>query len=199
MNFIKSRWFPAILAVFLCCSTTAFLIFSQREALFANLPKVNIETPPLLWSFKDAEIEKFVDELRSERKKLETRELDLEKASAQLATERGELAKVRSDVQVLRDQFSGAIVEMQEAEAKNLKSLSATYSSMSPATAVNVLAQMDETMVVKILYLMKTDKVAAIFQEMASPHTPDDGMVKLAARLSDKLRLLKVSKDPQKQ
>jgi flagellar motility protein MotE (MotC chaperone) len=198
MNFLKSRWFPAILAALLCCGTTAILIFLQREALFANLPKVNIEAPPLLWSFKDAEIEKFVSELRAERKKLEARELDLEKANVQLATERAELEKVRSDVQTLRDQFSAAIVEMQDAEAKNLKTLAATYSSMAPAAAVSVLAEMDETMVVKILFLMKTDKVAAVFQEMARPRNPDLGLAKRAAHLSDKLRLLKVSKDPQK-
>ncbi|MDD5348797.1 MAG: hypothetical protein PHQ12_01180 [Chthoniobacteraceae bacterium] len=195
MNFLKSPWTAAILAVLANLGITAWLIMSQQAALFANLPKVNIETPPLMWSFKDAEIEKFVAELRAERKKLDARELDLEKMRARLATEREELVKVQNDIQASRDQLTASIVEMQETEAANLKSLSTTYSTMAAPAVVNIFAEMDETMVVKILSLMKADKVGAIFQEMARPRTPDIGMAKRAALLSDKLRLLKARKD----
>lgn len=198
MNFIKSRWFPVILAVLLGLATTGFMIMSQRAALFADLPKVNIETPPLFWTFKDAEIEKFVKELRDQHRKLDARELDLEKMSAQLDSEREELVKVKNDIQTARDQLSAAISEIQESEAKNLKSLAATYSTMAAPAAVNILAEMDEGMVVKILSLMKTDKVAAIFQEMGRAR-PNNDMSKRAAHLSDRLRLVNAIKNQQSQ
>ncbi len=194
MSFFKSRWFPVILAILLSFGTSGYLLMSQWGALFYNLPKVNIEAPPLLWSFKDAEVERLVKELREERKKLDAREADLEKTSAQINVEREELAKVQNDIQASRDQLSAAIVEMQETEAKNLKSLAATYSTMAAPSAVNILAEMDETLVVKIISLMKTDKVAAIFQEMGR-RSPDSDMPKRAARLSDKLRLVKANKE----
>ena len=198
MKFLKSRWAALILAALINIVITACLISSQKESLFTNLPMVNIDTPPLLWSFKDAEVENMITELRAERKKLDSQEVDLEKTSAQVTSEREELVKVRNEIQAERDQLSAAIVEMQESEAKNLKSLSATYSTMSPSSVVNIFAELDDMMVTKILALMKPDKVGGVFQEMARPRTPDDGMAKRAARLSDKLRLLKAKKDTPK-
>lgn len=195
MRFLKLRWISFIVGILLSMCTTAGLIYSQKAALFANLPQVNIETPPLLWSFRNEEVEKLISELRAERKNVEKREIELESMSAQIASERAELEKVRNDIQVSRNQLSASIVEMQEAEAKNLKSLSATYSAIAAPAAVSVLMEMDEAMAVKILSLMKPDKVGAIFQEMARSRTGDGNLSKRAAQLSDKLRMLKAKKD----
>lgn len=199
---LSRGWLIGIVAVVTNIGTTGAMLYSQKDTLFPDLTAVeSVEpsAPPLLWSFSDNEVEKFVSELRDQRKKLETREGDMEKLSAQLASERDELRVVRNDIQVMRDQLSAAILEVQESEVKNLKSLSQTYSAVSAPAAVAILCEMDETMAVKLLSLMKADKVGAIFQEMARAQTPDGVMVKRAARMSDKLRLLKASKkDTQK-
>jgi flagellar motility protein MotE (MotC chaperone) len=198
MNFFKSRWFPVLLAVVLSLGTSGYLIMFQWTSLFTDLPKIAFEAPPLLWSFKDTDIEKYISELRDERKKFESREADLEKTAAQVAAQRAELIKVQNDIKASREQFNAAIADIQEGELKNLRSLANTYANMAPPAAVNILAQMDETMVVKILALMKTDKVAGIFQEMGNSRNPDSDMAKRAARLSDRLRLVKERKDSQK-
>jgi hypothetical protein len=53
---------------------------------------------------------------------------------------------------------------------------------------------MDDTTVVKILSLMKSDVVGPIFEEMAGTNGPEGTLAKRAAALSDKLRLMKATK-----
>lgn len=192
MKLFSSFWTVGFLALVLNVGTTAYLIYSQREtfSVMEQVPE-NTAPPPKLWSFKSDEIEQLVTELKAEKQKLETRETDIGKLSAQLQTEKTELEKVRDDIKAMREEMSKAIPEVQEAEVKNLKTLSQTYSTLTPQAAVAIFREMDEQMSVKILSMMKTDKVGAILQEMARQQDKDENMAKRAARISDKLRLLK--------
>ena len=76
-------------------------------------------------------------------------------------------------------------------EAKNLRSLAQTYSTLTPHAAVAIIREMDDTTVVKILSLMKPDVVGPIFEEMAGASGGDTSLAQHAAVLSDKLRLMK--------
>jgi len=197
MNVLQSGWTIGIMAVLINLGTTAALVYSQKDMILTARPEATVKPPPLLWSFRDDEVDKFVAELREQRKKVETREGDIEKLAAQLAAEREELKMVRNEIQSERDALTASIVEVQESESKNIKTLAVTYSSLSAPAAVAIISQLDELMAVKILSAMKPDKVGAIFQEMARPPTTDPTMVKRAARMSDKLRLLKNAKKEQ--
>jgi hypothetical protein len=194
MNFLKSYWTAAILVIVLNLSTTVGLVLLQSESLRPVVQPGPVEQAPLFWSFSGVEVDKMVFELQSERKELEARESDLEKVAAQIAAEREELKTMRGDIESARNQLSTAIVEIQEAEVKNLKSLALTYSSMAASSAVPILCEMDEKMAVKILAQMKADKSGAIFQEMARTQSPDGTLVKRAAHMADLLRLLKPNK-----
>lgn len=191
-------WLPAILAVIVHTALSAFLLLQSWETMRPHVPTPRIKPPPILWSFETLEFEKFVTELQSEQKKLEEREQELEKLNAAIKAERRELEKVRNDIQTARNALSSSVIELEQGEAKNLKFLVTTYSSLPPQSAVNLFLEMDEPTVVKILALMKTDKVSAIFQEMAKPRGPDQSMAKRAAQLADKLRLLSAAKEAQK-
>lgn len=193
MRFLKSGWGLGGLAVILSLGTTAGVIYKHRNELsVAQVPeRVVVEAPPVLWSFKFQDIENLFDDLKAQRKRLEEREVELEKAGAQLASEKSELNKMRSEIELLRKELSDAIIQVQEQEYKNLKSLAQTYSNVSPQAAVTIFSEMDDAMAVKILSLMKADKVGGIFQEMAKHATKDAEVAKRAARLSDRLRLLK--------
>jgi len=193
MRFLQSTWGLVLLGIILYVGTTAGVIYKHRKELFvARVPeRVAVEAPPVLWSFKFQEIENLFDDLKAQRKRLEERELELEKAGAQLASEKKELAQMRSEIEALRKEISDTIIEIQEREYKNLKSLAQTYSNVSPQAAVTIFSEMDEAMAVKILSLMKADKVGAIFQEMAKNAAKDAELAKRAVRLSDRLRLLK--------
>ena len=87
--------------------------------------------------------------------------------------------------------LSALVIEITADESKNLKSLAATYASLSPPAAVAILREMDDTTVVKILSLMKSDVVAPIFEQMAVTPGPDGTLAKRAGALSEKLRLMK--------
>jgi len=191
VKFLFSSVGILILALVLGLGTTGGLIYSQR-ATFKVVEK--LELPPRLWSFKTEEIDSLVNELKAERKKLDKREGDLEQTSAHIEAERQELDKVKASIKAMRDEISKEIPEVQEVEIKNLKTLSQTYSNITPTAAVVIFQEMDERNVVKILSLMKADKVAGILQEMSRTPDKDGTLAKLAARVSDKLRVLKTEK-----
>lgn len=191
-------WLPAILGLVLHLAVTSFLLLSAWETIRPPVPKPKIQPPPMLWSFDTLEFDKFVAELKSQHTKLQAQEQELEKISARVQAERRELEKMQADIQAARNALSSSVIELEQTEAKNLKFLVTTYAALPPQSAMNLFTEMDEVTVVKILSLMKTDKVSAIFQEMAKPRGNDQSMAKRAAQLADKLRLLSAKKEEPK-
>ena len=103
-------------------------------------------------------------------------------------------AKLRADVEALRREIADKVIEISADEAKNVRSLAATYTALSPRGAVAILREMDDSTAVKILSLMKPDIVGPIFEEMTRTGTSDAPLARRAALLSEKLRLMKASK-----
>lgn len=201
MKLLRSPLVLALLGVVLYLGTTFGILRSARETLLhsekeATPTAEHIMPPRSLWSFKPDEVDALAREVASERRKLDVRAASLDQQQAQLEAERAELDKKRQEVKTLRDQIVKALPEVQEIEAKNLKTLAQTYATMTPQAVVAILRESDETTAVKILSFMKADKVGAILQEMtrtqnASADPNSDTMAKRAARIADKLRLLK--------
>jgi len=108
-----------------------------------------------------------------------------------LNAERQELSKQRQQLESMRADISSRITTIQSDEVKNLKSLVATYSSLTPKATLTIFKEMDDTMVVKILSLMKTDTVSPLFEEMSKQGASDPAVARRVATLSEKLRLLK--------
>jgi len=192
MKLLKSGWMLALLAALLNVGTTGGLIFLQREIIFLAPSKlVHDDGKPRFWSFRADEVEALISALNSERAKLIARQTQLDKIAAHVEAEKQELEKTRQEIGAMRDQLTAAVPEIQESERKNLKTLAQTYAAMNPTGAVAIFRQMDDGMCVKILSLMKPDKVGEILQEM-SLQDKDDSLTKRAARISDKLRLMKL-------
>jgi flagellar motility protein MotE (MotC chaperone) len=188
MKLLKSGWVLAILAALLSIGTTGGLIYLQRETIFTPPSEAGAKDgKPYFWSFRAEDVDAFVAELKQERTKLVERQAELDKVAAHVEAEKAELEKTREDVGAMRDALSVEIPEIQESERKNLKTLAQTYSSMSPDAAVAILEQMDDTMCVKILSLMKPDKVGGILEGMSA-----GASAKRAALISEKLRLVKL-------
>ncbi len=161
----------------------------------AAIPQVHeVEGKAQGWDFWTIEIEGLSSELKEEKARLRQQSDLLNQRAARLASEQQELAKVRSDIEAMRAEINRKVVEITADESKNLKSLAQTYSSLSPKGAVAILREMDDTTVVKILSLMKSDVVGPIFEEMAKTTSPDGTLAKRAAVLSEKLRLMKATK-----
>lgn len=148
------------------------------------------------WDFWTIEIDGLSSELKEERARLRQQAEVLNQRAARLTSEQQELTKVRNDIEAMRVEINRKVIEITTDEMKNLKSLSQTYSSLTPKGAVAILREMDDTTIVKILSLMKSDAVGPIFEEMAKSSGPDGPLARRAAMLSEKLRLMKANKSP---
>ena len=101
-----------------------------------------------------------------------------------------------ADIEAMRAEIGRKVIEITADESKNLRTLAQTYSNLTPKGAVAILREMDDTTVVKILSLMKSDAVGPIFEEMAKTTAPDGTLARRAALLSEKLRLMKAARSP---
>ncbi|MGH8021181.1 MAG: MotE family protein, partial [Opitutaceae bacterium] len=79
-------------------------------------------------------------------------------------------------------------------EQKNLKTLAATYTTLSPAAALAIFKEMDDETVVKILAFMKPDPVGLILEEMALTKDGEGTLAGRAADISNKLRLKRLER-----
>lgn len=146
------------------------------------------------WDFWTIEIENLANELKEERGRMKKQAELLEQRASRLAAEEKEFSKLRAEVEALRKQVSDKMVEITADEAKNIRTLSQTYTNLTPKGAVAILREMDDSTAVKILSLMKPDVVGPIFEEMGRSAGSDTALAKRAAALSEKLRLMKAMK-----
>lgn len=146
------------------------------------------------WDFWTIEIENLSNELKEEKQRMKKQAEALDQRAARLAAEEKEFAKLRADVEGLRRQIADRVIEISADEAKNIRSLAQTYTSLSPRAAVAIIRELDDTTAVKILSLMKAEKVAPIFEELSKTAAADGPLARRAALLSEKLRLMKAAK-----
>lgn len=174
---------------------TGLGVFWHEAKSLAKAARVSHEvkkTPPRPdkpWDFWTLEIENLATELKDQKAAQAAREQAIAAREERLAAEQRELEKTRSQIASLRAELLGKMTELEADETKNLKTLAKTYSELSPKAAVGILRELDETTAVKILYLMKSDVVSPILQEMGA--SPDPSLAKRAAQLTDRLRLVK--------
>ena len=165
-----------------------------EHARAAQPAPVEVEGKSQGWDFWTIEMDGLSSELKEERARLRQQAETLNQRAARLASEQQELAKVRQDIEAMRTEINRKVIEITADESKNLKGLAQTYAGLTPRGAVAILREMDDTTVVKILSLMKSDSVGPICEEMTKTAGPDGLLAKRAAALSEKLRLMKASK-----
>jgi flagellar motility protein MotE (MotC chaperone) len=141
------------------------------------------------WYFKTAELDKYVEELKEREAQLGEREITLENLQAHLSVEREELLKLKAEIERRHKALSDEIIVVRRNEITNLRTLANSYSNITPAAAVAIFEQMDDTLVIKIVSLMKADVVAQILEELAKNGETNPAALRRAARLSEELRL----------
>jgi len=165
-----------------------------EQAIAAQPKKGPTELKRKGWDFWTIEIENLSNELKEERIRQKKQAELLEQRAARLAAEEKEFAKLRADVEALRKQIAEKVIEISADEAKNIRTLAATYTNLTPRAAVAIFREMDDATAVKILSLMKPDIVGPVFEEMSKTGGTDGSLARRAALLSEKLRLMKTSK-----
>ncbi len=200
MNFLTSPMGLAVLGALLHFGTLTAMLMPALALL--PQPQTTEEAPEKtllperMWSFKTQAVDEMIAELKKTRAKLDQEAKDAVILKTQIAAERAELERVQKGIVAMREELEKRIVEIQEPELKNLKTLANTYATMKPPAAVAILREMDENTVVKMLSLMKADQVGPILGEMpkATDRPGEETMARRAARMSDKLRLIQSAK-----
>ncbi|MCX6978206.1 MAG: hypothetical protein NTX04_09795, partial [Verrucomicrobia bacterium] len=159
MKLLQSGWALALIATLLSLGTTTVLVIPELSKLAP--PAVQVEEklalPAKLWSFKTDAMDELIKDLTTERAKLAEDEKRAVAMQSRAAAERSELDKKKAEIQAIRDEIDQRVVEIQEHEVKNLKTLAQTYSAMNASAAVAILRELDEDTAVKILSTMKVD------------------------------------------
>ena len=143
------------------------------------------------WNYYNQDIEFLITYLKQTSNLFRIRQKDLDELGQRLAAERAELASVTQSVARLRDDIDKQVIRIQDDEIINVKRLAKTYAGMEPSSAAKVFAELDEKLVVKVMSQMKDDQNAAILDALAKTNAQG---AKLAAALSDKLRLVSTGK-----
>lgn len=174
--------------------STRTLLPLLEKSIVAVVPKAPEELVERGWDFWTIEIDNLSNELKEERARVRKQAEMLDLRAGRLAAEEKELAKVRADIEKLRREIGEKVLEITGDEVKNLRTLSQTYTNLTPKAAVAIFKEIDDTTAVKILSLMKAEVVGAIFEEMARTAGTDGSLAKRAATLSEKLRHVKAAK-----
>jgi flagellar motility protein MotE (MotC chaperone) len=212
---LAAPWFLAVVA-FVVNAVSTFLMLkpeiekAKQVAIVTSEEKVVEEKkveeeriaalpPPPPWNFKTEAVDELVNELKASKEGLLDEMKDLSLLQTQISAEREEVEKLKAEVIRLRQELDARVVEVQEFEKDNLKKLVSTYAAMPPISAVPILKELDEDTVVKIFAQMKPDIVSKMLGTMASlvdknERLSEDSPARRAARISDKLRLMKTVK-----
>jgi flagellar motility protein MotE (MotC chaperone) len=198
MKLLRHPAFLILLGLLSGLSVGIFWFWRAADVVFAavvarHVAQVEARKPAAPWGFWTIEMENVASELKEERARVKEQTDQLAQREGRLASERQELEKVRSQIESLRNELATKVVEIQTDEAKNLRTLSQTYTVLTPRAAVTIFRDMDDVTVVKILSLMKSESVAPIFEEMSRASATDASLARRAATLSEKLRLVRTS------
>jgi hypothetical protein len=194
MNKLKNPVILVALGLFLGVGTSLFMFWKAAAPLVAAAKQGRVKVhaavkPEAPWDFWTIEIENLAAELKDAKAGLKKREDELIAREGRFTAERLELAKQRQQLEALRNEIANTVVSIKDDELKNMKSLAATYSNLSPKATLTIFKQMDDTTIVKLLALMKTDIVSPLFEELSKQAAADPALAKRAAQLSEKLRL----------
>ena len=190
-----------LLPVLLSVVPMMMMLTTASTALLGNISvqkaaELEAKRPPKPWDFWTPEVENLAKELVEQKAGFATREADLATREKRIAAEAKELDVMRQQIEALRGEIASRITEVQAQELKNIKTLSTTYSKVTPAAAVAIFNEMDVASVTKILSMMKVDLTSAILQEMGRSPGPDNVNAKRAAEISQRLRMMQPAKQP---
>lgn len=203
MNILTKPWFAAVLIVLLQPAVSCFLVMKSASAIVASLVAQAGEVGPEVmrpretrapWDMWTPELEKLAQELKTQRDGLKDREQAMTQLEARLASETAELTRTRKEIETQRAEIIQLLTTVGADEIKNLKSLAQTYATLSPKAACAIFSEMDDPTVVKILSLMKADTVGPIFEEMSKDKSEKNNQAQRAAKLSERLRLMRATK-----
>ena len=195
---LRSYWILGFLALIVNTGTLA-AVFLRHMNDFLISPEVEAveEFEPdelAVWNFRTTEIQKMVGDLNHEKEAMKKRAEDLDRLEAHLFAEKKELERLKKEIEGDQDEILQKLVQIEESEVKNLKSMVATFANMKPESVVSVFNAFEDEMIAKLLFLMKPAEVGLVFEELLKGGGPGGASARRVAQLTEKLRLLQQKK-----
>ena len=188
-RWLTSGWVVALAGGLIYFATTALLIrpaqFEAARALLAAA-KLSPDNDPS-WKFKNPEFEQWVAELKMEKSDLDARAQQLQELQARLAAQQQEFTTATQSVYQLQSEFDRNVIRIKSQEVQNLNKQAKIIAGMSPEGAANLIGQMPDDDVVRLLATMKTDEASLVLDAMSKLGKPE---AKRAADLTARLRMV---------
>jgi len=177
------------------------------DSKWRDMPLIGVVLPVDLATVKpvysqavDPEMERALAELKAEKQKWDARSKLIEKKEQALSEHEKAVAAAEKQVAAMREQleqdfkreFKARVIEIHEAEKKNLKRLSKIYGQMKPDDAARLVKALEDETVVKILSLMKERQAGMVLAAYARTNETD---AKRAAEISEMMRKVFAMKD----
>lgn len=164
---LKSGWFAALLGSGLYLATTVFVLNPSKFAGAQFIqPDYSADNDPS-WKFRNPEFNQWVSQIQDEKEKLDSREQQLDEWQTRLNLELQEMSLVTQTVNQLQSNFDQNVIRFKSQESDNVKHQAKLISAMSPEGAVNMLGQMSDDDVVRILFTMKPDVASQILDTLS--------------------------------
>jgi flagellar motility protein MotE (MotC chaperone) len=181
---LQSGWFVAFLGCALYLATTIFVLSPSKFAGAQFLqPDYSAEDDPS-WRFRNPEFNQWVSQIQNEKEKLDARSQELDEWQTRLDMEVQEVSVATQMVAQLQSNFDENVVRFKAQETDNVKRQAKLIAAMSPEGAVDLLGQMSDDDVVRILYTMKPDQASAILDTLSKMGVDE---AKRAAQLTELL------------
>ncbi len=190
MKFIQSTLFASLLGMLLFLGTSAMLTIKGAASIPTHQaeeePGPVADTKGPSWSFFNPEMDQIIADLKAEKTAIAAKEKQLAELSSRVTAEKAELDEALRTVKRMQDQVDRNVIQIKEDEVANLKRLAKMYSTMEPPGAARILKEIDDSVVVKVLTLMKEPETAAILDAFARMGEPE---TKRAATIAETLRI----------
>jgi flagellar motility protein MotE (MotC chaperone) len=186
VRILQANWMVALIGS---------LAYLTSTMLF--LPGPGYWKPPLLdgeellpaavpsWEYRNPDLDRMLEDAKDQHARLEQRARELQELEIRLNAERAELAVATQAVVRLQKAYDESVVRFQEAEVANLKRLAKTHAAMSPEGSANILKELSDDEITRILALLKPDQAGPILEAFGRGGKEE---ARRAAVLSDRLR-----------
>jgi len=188
-RWLTSSWVVALVGGLVYLGTTALLIRPAQFAGIRSALSAAKQTPDSVpsWKFKNPEFEQWVAELKMEKSDLDARAQQLQDLQSRLAAQQQEFSAATGTVYQLQADFDRNVVRIKAQEVQNLNKQAKIVAGMSPEGAANLISQMADDDVVRLLATMKVDEASLILDSMSKLGKAD---AKRAADLTGRLRMV---------
>jgi flagellar motility protein MotE (MotC chaperone) len=189
IRWLTSGWVAALAGGLIYLATTALVIrpaqFAGTRAVLASA-KLTPDNDPS-WKFKNPEFEQWVAELKMEKSDLDVRAQKLQDLQTRLTAQQQEFTTATQSVYKLQAEFDRNVIRIKAQEVQNLNKQAKIIAGMSPEGAANLISQMADDDVVRLVATMKTDQASLLLDAMSKLGKTE---AKRAADLTGRMRMI---------